>query len=186
VWAEVQTALANDRPYELTYRLRDGRGAEKWVWEHGRGVRDAAGQIVALEGFVTDITERVATQQLLEQRVAERTRELSTLLEVSHNIASTLELEPLLSQVLDQLQAVVAYDGASILVLEGDELQLAAYQGPIPLEAVRGLRFPLSDAGANRDVVLGREPVVIPDVLGAGDQARGFPADGRGDARQAV
>jgi PAS domain S-box-containing protein len=174
VWADVQTALADDRPYELTYRLRDGRGEEKWVWEHGRGVRDAAGQIVALEGFVTDVTERVATQQLLEQRVAERTRELSTLLEVSHNIASTLELEPLLSQVLDQLQAVVAYDGASILVLEGDELQLAAYRGPIPLEAVRGLRFPLSDAGANRDVVLGREPVVIPDVLGAGDQARAF------------
>jgi PAS domain S-box-containing protein len=50
---------------------------------------------------IRDITEQVQAQQLLEQRVEERTRELSTLLEVSHNVASTLQLKPLLGLILD-------------------------------------------------------------------------------------
>lgn len=174
VWNEVQASLSANEPYKLTYRIHTASGEEKWVWEHGRGVRDRSGSIVALEGFVTDITERVATQQLLERRVAERTHELSMLLDVSHNIASTLELEPLLTMVLDQLQAVVAYDGASILVIEEDDLQLVAYQGPIPQRDALGLRFSLVEAGANRAVVLGREPIVIPDVRGEGEEARFF------------
>src|SRR6266566_2374783 len=60
-----------------------------------------------------DTTEQVQAQQLLEQRVEERTRELSTLLEVSHNVASTLELEPLLGLILDQLKTVADYTGSS-------------------------------------------------------------------------
>src|SRR5919199_1109695 len=42
------------------------------------------------------LREREEAYEVLEQRVAERTRELSALLEVSHNVASTLELAPLL------------------------------------------------------------------------------------------
>jgi PAS domain S-box-containing protein len=41
---------------------------------------------------VRDITEQVHAFQLLEQRVSERTRELSALLDVSRNVVSTLEM----------------------------------------------------------------------------------------------
>src|SRR5205085_2713350 len=57
-----------------------------------------------LLGVSRDITERVQAQQLLEQRVEERTRELATLLEVSHNVASTLDLKSLLGLILEQLK----------------------------------------------------------------------------------
>ncbi|MDT8307273.1 MAG: PAS domain-containing protein [Anaerolineae bacterium] len=174
VWNEVQAALTADEPHELSYRLRTASGEEKWVWEHGRGVRNSVGTVVALEGFVTDITERITARQGLEQRVAKRTQELSTLLEVSHNLTSTLALEPLLALVLDQLQVVVAYDGASILVADGDSLQLVAYRGPIPQEEALGLRFSLARAGANRAVIEARKPVVIPDVRGDSPEARAF------------
>ena len=63
--------------------------------------------------------------QSLEQRVEERTRELSTLLEVSHNIASTLEMEPLLGLILDQLKVVVDYAGATIFALDDGILDQA-------------------------------------------------------------
>src|SRR5262245_2842077 len=46
--------------------------------------------------IVRDVTEQVQAMQLLEDRVQERTRQLSTLLGVAHHVASTLEVEPLM------------------------------------------------------------------------------------------
>ena len=71
---------------------------------------------------VRDIRERAQAYELLERRVKERTRELSTLLEVSNDVASTLELEPLLGLILDQLGTVVDYTDSSMLVFEGEDL----------------------------------------------------------------
>jgi signal transduction histidine kinase len=102
----------------------------------------------------------------LEEKFLERTRILATLLEVSRNVTSVLELEPLLGLILDQLKSVVDYDGTSILKLDGSELRLLAYRGPIPHQAALQLRFPLEAAGVNRQVIQRKEPIIIPDVRG--------------------
>jgi PAS domain S-box-containing protein len=68
VWDEVQAALAKRGPYILKFRIRTAAGEEKWVREQGRGVYSAEGELLALEGFIIDITERVrAEEALLEQ-----------------------------------------------------------------------------------------------------------------------
>ncbi|HKP52941.1 MAG TPA: PAS domain S-box protein [Chloroflexia bacterium] len=67
--------------------------------------------------IMRDSTERVQARELLEQRVEERTRELAMLLEVSSNVASTLELEPLLDRILEQFKHAASYSRASIMVL---------------------------------------------------------------------
>ncbi|MFZ2540483.1 MAG: PAS domain S-box protein [Gallionella sp.] len=67
VWENIQVALQKRQPYELTYRIRTSSGAEKWVWEKGQGVRDDQGELTALEGFVTDITERKRAEQSLQK-----------------------------------------------------------------------------------------------------------------------
>jgi PAS domain S-box-containing protein len=171
IWNEVQTALKESRPFQITYRINTPV-ATKWVWEQGQGVANAAGEVVALEGFITDITERVTAQRDLEQRVDERTRELSTLLEISHNLASTLDLEPLLDLILDQLGSVVTYDAASIMVLDQDILRILAYRGPIPREQALQIRFPVQEAKANHQVIQRRSPVIIEDIRGNGALAR--------------
>ena len=66
VWGQVQAALALRQRYHLTYRIRTGQGPEKWVNEQGRGLYDAQDQLVALEGFITDITEHKRTEQTLK------------------------------------------------------------------------------------------------------------------------
>jgi transcriptional regulator with PAS, ATPase and Fis domain len=44
------------RPFSFIYRIRAASGEEKWVWEQGEGVFDANDQLVALEGFISDVT----------------------------------------------------------------------------------------------------------------------------------
>jgi signal transduction histidine kinase len=100
----------------------------------------------------------------IEQKVALRTSELSTLLMVSHNVASTLELGPLLGVILEQLRKVVDYTGAAIMTLEGDALHVIAYRGPIPEEEALHMSFSPAEAQTNRRVIESREPMVIPDV----------------------
>jgi signal transduction histidine kinase len=112
--------------------------------------------------------------QTLEDRVSERTRELSTLLEVSHNVASTLELEEVVNRILEQLGSVVEFDGASIMTQEDGRLSILAYQGPIPQEQALEIDFPLKDAGVNREVIVRREPIIVSDVRGDTPLARAF------------
>lgn len=67
VWEAVQTALQRREPYRLLYRIRAASGDERWAWEQGRGVFDEAGGVVALEGFIADITDYKHAQQALQE-----------------------------------------------------------------------------------------------------------------------
>jgi len=143
-------------------RLKSGGVVTYWDVTLAPIIED--GKVTGILNVTVDATERVRAQQNLERRVEERTHELSTLLKVSQDISSTLELSTLLDLVLDQLKAVVDYTGASILILEGDELSVCAYRGPIAKDKALGLRFSLEEAALNRQVIQQREPLyVLPD-----------------------
>jgi PAS domain S-box-containing protein len=173
---QVEEAIRGKHPYTLTYRINTDRDEIKWVWEQGRAVYGDDGNPLALEGFVTDITDRIMAQQLLEQRVSERTLEFSSLLEVSQSLASTLELKPLLGLILDHLKTVVEYHGASIFELEDDVLVLHAYNGPIPQDKALQISFPLLQARLNATVIQTRTPLIISDVRGDDPDAAAFRA----------
>jgi PAS domain S-box-containing protein len=66
----INTAVAANRRFQVEYRIQHADGQVRWVWEHGGGVRDSTGRVVAIEGIVEDITERVAAEHAL--REAER------------------------------------------------------------------------------------------------------------------
>ncbi|NLG35371.1 MAG: PAS domain S-box protein [Lentisphaerae bacterium] len=58
VWTKWQQALADRRQVEDEFEITTRSGETKWVWEQGEGVYDDENQLVALEGFITDITDR--------------------------------------------------------------------------------------------------------------------------------
>ncbi len=58
VWDSVQAALDLHRPFHLLYGIRHRDGTIRFVEEHGRGVFDNEDKLLALEGFIADITER--------------------------------------------------------------------------------------------------------------------------------
>jgi diguanylate cyclase (GGDEF)-like protein/PAS domain S-box-containing protein len=66
-WRSTQEALRLRQPYTMEYRIRAADGAEKWIWERGVGVLCDKGEVVALEGFVSDVTERKLSEQRLVQ-----------------------------------------------------------------------------------------------------------------------
>jgi signal transduction histidine kinase/predicted hydrocarbon binding protein len=165
----LQRALAGETVRVEALRIETGGIVSYWdavfipLYEDGK--------VAGVLDVTTDATQRVlsaqalqTTYQTLEQRVEERTRELSTLLEVSRSLISTLELQPLLELILEKLKGIIDYDGASIMVQEGPALQVLAYRGPLATETARQLRFSLADAGPNQDVMRSAAPVIMNDV----------------------
>ena len=132
------------------------------------------GEVNGILNVTIDATERVMLQQNLEQRVDERTRELSTLLQVSQNVSSTLELDALLGMVLDQLKQVLDYSGASLMSAEGNMLRILAYRGPIGQDDILRLEIPIESSTTNFDVIRSGQPIIIPDVYADTPAARSF------------
>ena len=98
----------------------------------------AAGLYGAYRGRVKSFENR---SQELETLVAEKTqqldirvKELATLLAVSQEVTSTLELEPLLSLILDELKKVVDYDVATVRRLIRGNMELKAHRWLYPQE----------------------------------------------------
>lgn len=77
VLTTVRQALADNRAYEVEYRLRAVDGRERIVLERGTGVAGRSSNLIRIEGFATDITE----QRTTAERIAESHRQLLTILD---------------------------------------------------------------------------------------------------------
>ncbi len=67
LWQQVQEALAEKRPFQLTYRILTQQGTEKWVWEQGQGIFNPSGEVEFIEGFIADISDLIRAEKALEK-----------------------------------------------------------------------------------------------------------------------
>ena len=91
VWHDVQAAIKDRKPFQLSYRIRTADGMIKWVWEQGCGIYSETAEVVGLEGYVVDMTQqRVLEDQL---RKTERLAELGTLASgMAHEIGTPMNV----------------------------------------------------------------------------------------------
>ncbi len=58
VWSEVQSALRENRRFEMNYRIVTADGAIKWVWENGKGIYSPGQELLGLEGIIINIKKQ--------------------------------------------------------------------------------------------------------------------------------
>lgn len=123
-----------------------------------------------LLSVVRDVSTRVREENLLEQRVEERTREQSTLLEISQTLASALELRPGL--ILDQLRVIIDYTHAGLFKLENSTLVALAVRGAQALEEAMPFQIRLESLETLTLLLDERRSTRIADVQSSDPPAR--------------
>ncbi len=126
----VKTAIAQQRQFEVMYRIRHADGSIRWLWERGTGVFNDDGQLEAVEGFISDVT---AERQAAEERQAMSERiiaaQQAALRELSTPIVPIMQgviAMPLIGsidsyraqQVIETLLEGVNTTGAQIVILD--------------------------------------------------------------------
>jgi signal transduction histidine kinase len=102
--------------------------------------------------------------------------EVGALLDAARDLASTLELRPLLEVLLDHLKRLVDYAGTSIWQLEGDEVAFLGFRGPSAFdqEVARGTRFQTARMEPHWSRLAHGEPIRMPDIWDDSDVAQMF------------
>ena len=89
LWNAVQIALEQHQPYQLNYRITSKSGELKWVWEQGLGVFSESGELIALEGLITDVSEQKRSEEALLRSQTELTQQKLQLENTLHELQQT-------------------------------------------------------------------------------------------------
>ena len=129
------------------------------------------GEVVGVVDVTTDATERVRAYHELEERVEERTRELSTLLEVVRAASGSLELPEVLKRVARGLASAVGVRHCGIYLVDEERGLLVPAEGANPdalgPEVARSFRSRALDPRRDRfvrEILETRGPVVSQDA----------------------
>jgi PAS domain S-box-containing protein len=160
VWSDLL-----ERPGSVTtfrYRLRRSDGSWRWMEATGTNLLDVA-EVGAVVVNRRDVTSEIEAQRLLEQRVAERTRDLESLYRADETLHRSLRLEDVLQALVDVSSDVLGVDKAVVMARdeEAERLVVRAARG-ISADVLK--RFTLEhDEDITGLVLRSGEAIGVPD-----------------------
>lgn len=116
-----------------------------------------------LEGLTSSAALAIDRAKLFEAEHHQR-KIAETLGEVARVVNSSLELSKVLDRVLLELEKVIPYDSAAVMLLERNVLQMTAGRGFVDLEAVMSQPVPLADMPAAQKAVDQRHWSIVSDT----------------------
>jgi phosphoserine phosphatase RsbU/P len=124
---------------------------------------EQVGSHVSLGVQKVRLFEAVEAQSTENVRLAQEARAhataADTLREVARVLSSSFNPDEVLRLILGELHKVIAYDTASIMLLDGDQLRMVASRGRPGGDNIRGISLSLEGSAAG-DVVRRREPLL--------------------------
>jgi signal transduction histidine kinase len=119
-----------------------------------------------LYSLALNVRLQAQVKLLEEQRkqLKSRVREVSALVRSSALITSTLDLDRVLTLILEQLAEVVDYDRASIQMVFDGTLRIIAGRGFSHPDRVVGTSFDPAENSLTRRLLEGRQPIILKDV----------------------
>ncbi len=127
VWDNIQKALDERQSFQTTYRVFTSSGKEKWVLEQGRGIFGTENELIAIEGFITDIDDHKQVEkehQMLIKKVE------NNLAQFNINQKKLVEIESLKS--VQELSGAVSHEFSQPLQALTNYLELIKEVGPKP------------------------------------------------------
>jgi signal transduction histidine kinase len=144
------------------------------------GLSYGKGELSQLARAFDEMAESLEqAHQMLEQRVADRTRELSALYDVMAVASASLDLETVLESSLDQVLAVMGSEVGAIHLLDRARgmLRLAVWRG-VPPDLMAKIESVPVDSGLAGWVIEHGEPLVVPNIATGLRPLLALPASG--------
>jgi PAS domain S-box-containing protein len=156
----VINAIKNKKPYQITYRIKTASGDIKWVWEQGRGVYSESGELIATEGFITDITEK----KLVEEEILRRNEELAILNHIAQSFSKLAKVEEIIDLIFDMIGRL--FDNKNLYIGLYNEENDTLY---FPLYTVNGEQLGPNERpfgrGLTEFIIKTSQPLLIDDNI---------------------
>lgn len=159
VWETIQDALGQKQSFEMRYRIETADHQEKWVWEKGQGIFDEDGELQAIEGFISDVTEQVNSEIAAEKAMLQA----QALKQALEELSSELELSQVLRRILISLKTVLNFDSATLFLKDQDHLKVVAARGFEHTARLINKTFPSNDF-LLKEIQNTKTPIILDDA----------------------
>ncbi len=159
VWNSIQEAIKKQEKFEMRYRILVGDLQEKWVWEKGQGIFKDTGELIAIEGFISDVTVQVKSEKEAEKAMLQA----QALKQALEEMTSQLDLSQVLRRILVSLKTVLAFDSATLFLKEEGKLKVVAARGFGYTTRLMNKTFPATDQ-LLIDILNKKAPIILDDA----------------------